>query len=31
MQSRQLVDIQTHAFSGAPLYAFDDRVGMLAD
>jgi len=31
MQSRQLVDIQTNAFTGAPLYAFDDRVGMIAD
>jgi PAS domain S-box-containing protein len=31
MQSRQLVDVQSDAFSGAPLHAFDDRVGMIAD
>jgi PAS domain S-box-containing protein len=31
MQGRQLVDVQSSAFSAAPLYAFDDRIGMIAD
>ena len=31
MQSRQLVDIDVDAFSSAPLYAFDDRIGIITD
>ena len=31
MQSRQLVDIATDVFSSAPLFAFDDRIGIISD
>jgi|GEM_PF-5971781 hypothetical protein len=31
MQSRQLVDIATDVFSSAPLFAFDDRIGLITD
>jgi len=31
MQSRQLVDTHVNVFSGAPLHAFDDRVGIITD
>jgi GAF domain-containing protein/anti-sigma regulatory factor (Ser/Thr protein kinase) len=31
MQSRQLVDLDMHAFSSAPLHDFDDRVGMITE
>lgn len=31
MRSRQLIDVETHAFWSAPLHVFDSRVGMIAD